>query len=560
MYKKLLSITLIFCCLILSAQAQNPQVKKATQAIFSLNTFRADGTLISTSHGVFINGQGDAISQWKPFVGASKAVVIDSKGKKYDVDGLIGANDLYDVCKFHVKGVTDSAPIATEMSQPSSKLWLASYGVKSQPTVLATVSKLEKFSANGNDKEYPYYIFSVKAPQDVDYCPIINEAGQVVALVQSVKDDNANAVGALFPADMQVQQIGDASITLAKSLIAPMLPKDYHDAQIALVLAAQSRKGESYKVIVEQFINTFPDKPDGYQSRARIRLNEKDFAGATADMEKSISVAEDKAEAHYTYSNLILDKELYLGDETFEGWNLDKSLAEAKAAYAAANEPIYLQQQGKVLYAMQNYDEAFSTYMKLQDTSLAGPETMFAAVQCKINANAPLDELITLMDSTIAVCPHPLTFQSAPYVFHRGLIYQQHGQYRKAVTDFTNYEKLMVGNHIPADFYYNRFICEREARLYQQALNDVVKATELAPGNTDYLCELGSYQIRLKMYDEAIASANKALLLDRRNADAHAILGVAQCLVGKKHEGILNIEEAKSLGYETADELIQKYK
>ena len=49
-------LTIIFS--LCSSFAQSPQIKKAAQAVFSLNTFRADGTLISTSHGVFINTNG----------------------------------------------------------------------------------------------------------------------------------------------------------------------------------------------------------------------------------------------------------------------------------------------------------------------------------------------------------------------------------------------------------------------------------------------------------------------------------------------------------------------
>lgn len=559
MYKKILPL-IAFVMLAVMAQAQNAMVKKAAQATFSLNTFRADGTPLATSHGVFVSNNGDAIAQWKPFVGAAKAVVIDSKGKKYDVEGLIGANDIYDVCKFHVKGMTDNAPVAKTMVDANGTLWLASYSVKGAKIVQAKVAELEKFSIAGSSQQYPFYILNVNAPDDVTFCPVINESGEIAALLQSAGNGTANAVSALYPTEMQMQQLGDNTTTLAQSLIAPMLPTDYSEAQLALMLASQHRQDEAYKVVVEQFIKFFPQKPDGYQARARILLAAKDFQAAKADMEKSISVADDKADAHNAFSNLILDKEIYMADETADGWTLDNALNEAKQAYATSDLPIYLQQQGKVLFMMQKYDEAYNVYMQLQQTNLAGPETMYAAVQCRKAANAPLDEIVTLMDSTIAVCPHPLTFQSAPYVFQRGAIYQEYGQYRKAINDFNAYEKLMVGNFIPAEFYYNRFICEREGRVFQQALDDITKATELDSANPDYFCELGSLQLRLKMNDEAIASANKALLLDRRHADAYAVLGVAQCTSGKKHEGLLNLEEAKSLGYEPADELIKKYK
>lgn len=554
-------LTIIFS--LCSSFAQSPQIKKAAQAVFSLNTFRADGTLISTSHGVFINTNGEAISQWKPFVGAAKAVVIDALGKKYDVEGLIGANDLYDVCKFQVTGATPSAVVANTTTQTNGQLFLACYAVKSQRIIQAKVSGIETFSSSSSDnkKDYPFYILDVKTPEDIDYCPLFNSNGEVAGLLQpSSKAGSANAVSALFASDLQLEQIGTGAATLATSNIPSILPAEYKDAQVALILASQQRKPEAYNATIDLFIKKFPTKADGYQARARKYTAEEDFKSAAADMEKAISIAEDKAEAHNAYSELILDKEIYMSDVPYEGWSLGKALNEAKAAFAVDSNPVYKLQEGKVLYAQKKYDEACQLYLNLQETRLAGPETMYSATQCKIAADAPIDDIMMLMDSTIAVCPHPLTYQSAPYIFHRGMIYQDHGIYRKAWQEYNQYEKLMVGNKLPAEFYYNRFVCEREARVYQQALEDIQKAIDINPNIPMYHCEQGSFFIRMKKYDEAIASANQALILDSRVPEAYAILGVAQCSKGQKHEGLLNLEQAKDLGYEGADNLISKYK
>lgn len=552
-------ITILFSLLTITSFAQTPQAKKAAQAVFSLNTFRADGSLISTSHGVFINAQGDAIAQWKPFVGASKAVVIDAQGKKHDVEGLIGANDLYDVCKFHVSGTTPAAVIAKTTSPENSQLWLACYSVKDARLLHASVSKLETFSQSS--VTYPFYILNINTPEDADFCPVLNTTGEVVALLQKgSKAGTANAISALFPASMKFEQLGSSASTLTASNIPTMLPDDYKEAQVALVIAGQQRKSEAYRAMIEKFIKKFPAKADGYQYRARFFAAEKDFKAAASDMEKAISVAEDKAEAHNAYSELILDKEIYMSDVEFSEWSLDKALAESKAAYAVANDPAYLIQEGKVLFAQKKFPEACDVYLKLQETNLAGPETMYSAAQCRVAAGAPLEQIIELMDSTIAVCPHPLTYQSAPYVFQRGIIYQDHGSYRKAWQDYNQYEKLMVGNRLPAEFYFNRFVCERESRAFQQAMEDIQKAIDINPNIPEYYCEQGSFFLRLKKYDEAILSANRALILNNRIPDAYAVLGVAQCSKGQKHEGLLNLEQAKDLGYEQADELIKRYK
>lgn len=548
----------------LPLSGQNANVKKAAKAVFSLNTFRADGTLIGTSYGVFVSSQGEAISQWKLFVGASKAVVIDSQGKKYDVECLIGANSLYDICKFQVKGITPSATVYQESGDVGSPLWFASYKVNSPELISVAINKTESFSqgaGDGTNKNYSFYIFKGNIPENKAFSPIFNSKGEIVALSHPLQSKGTvNAVSALYPADMKFQQLGNSANTLSQSNIPAILPADYKNAQVALMFAGQQRKDESYSSFVDYFISKFPSKPDGYEARARIYASSGQYESAASDMEKAISVAEDKAAMHFSYSNMILQKCTYMPNDTFALWTLEKATEEIEKACVIEQNPVYVEQKAKILYVKQDYQKAYELYMQLQDTHLAGPETMLAATQCQQAMGADFNVIIEHMDSTIAVCPKPLTYQSAPYIFERGMIYQGAGQFRSAIFDYNEYEKLMVGNRIHPDFYYNRFICEREARLYKQALDDINKAISLNPYEPIYLCEKGSLELRLKMTDEAIASANKAIIINSSFADAYAILGAAQCVKGKKHEGLLNLERAKELGYANADALIERYK
>ena len=61
--------------------AQQPSwVKKATKSVFTLKTFAADGSLIASSNGFFTGSNGEAVSSFSPFKGASRAIIIDSQG------------------------------------------------------------------------------------------------------------------------------------------------------------------------------------------------------------------------------------------------------------------------------------------------------------------------------------------------------------------------------------------------------------------------------------------------------------------------------------------------
>ena len=86
-----------------SISAQQPSwVKKATKSVFTLKTFAADGSLIASSNGFFTGTNGEAVSSFSPFKGASRAIIIDSQGKETEVVSILGANDIYDVARFRV--------------------------------------------------------------------------------------------------------------------------------------------------------------------------------------------------------------------------------------------------------------------------------------------------------------------------------------------------------------------------------------------------------------------------------------------------------------------------
>ena len=77
--------TILICCLLLAATygfSQPSWVKNASKSVFTLKTFSADGQLIASNNGFFTGTNGEAVSSFAPFKGASQAVIIDSQGKE----------------------------------------------------------------------------------------------------------------------------------------------------------------------------------------------------------------------------------------------------------------------------------------------------------------------------------------------------------------------------------------------------------------------------------------------------------------------------------------------
>ena len=97
-----------------SLLAQPGSVQKVAKSVFSLTTFNKDGGIIASTQGVFIDNKGTAISTFKPFIGATKATVVDANGKSMEVDAIMGAEELYDMAKLRVIGNTNAAPIKNQ--------------------------------------------------------------------------------------------------------------------------------------------------------------------------------------------------------------------------------------------------------------------------------------------------------------------------------------------------------------------------------------------------------------------------------------------------------------
>jgi tetratricopeptide (TPR) repeat protein len=84
------------------------------------------------------------------------------------------------------------------------------------------------------------------------------------------------------------------------------------------------------------------------------------------------------------------------------------------------------------------------------------------------------------------------------------------GQYRAAVFDMNDYEKAIGPNRLTPQFYYLRHRAELSARMYQQALDDIRRAVQLAPQEVAYHLEEAHLLLRVGLYEEAYVAAKAA--------------------------------------------------
>lgn len=551
-------MTIIGCLLIMAttAFAQPGWVKNASKSVFTLKTFSADGSLIASTNGFFTGTNGEAVSSFSPFKGASKAVIIDSQGKEFQVTGILGANDMYDVVKFRVNN-SKCQPLTVSSVKGSvgSQAWLLPYH-ETKELRAGSIKRAETIF-----DDYAYYTVSMSTADNMVSCPLMNESGDVLGMMQQPatdKDTLSYAISARFVNDLKITGLTYNDATLQLTQIKKELPTDLKEANLVLYLAASQMDSLSYINLIEDFIRQFPGEPDGYTARAIQAVNGGKFAAAEKDMEQAINVSNKKDDAHYSYGRMIYNKEIYQSAQPYAGWSLDKALSEIQTANSINSQPTYRQLEANILYAQKKYDEAYQIFNELTNTSLRNAEIFYSAAKCK-EMLKDTTSMLALLDSTLNMFSKPYLKEAAPYLWARAEARSNAGKYRDAISDMNEYEELMQAT-VNDNFYYVRHQTDIKGRLYQQALNDINRAIQMNPQETLYYAEKASLEIRVGKYDDAILTAQDCINLDASNSDGYLFLGLAQCLKGQKAEGIKNLQKAKELGDTQADALIEKYK
>ena len=545
-------------CLLLSAVATFAQpgwTKNASKSVFTLKTFAADGSLIASSNGFFTSTNGEAVSNFTPFKGAARAVVLDAQGKEWQVTGILGVNDMYDVVKFRVNNRKTQPLAVSQTAAPvGSTAWLLNYrdtkNVKSGP-----VRKAETFMG-----DYAYYTVAMTMSESQVSCPLLNDAGEVIGMMQqpaSEKDTLSYAISARFVDSLKVTGVTYNDPALQLTQIKKELPADLKEATVVLYLSATQMDSAAYANLIQDFIQQFPSAPDGYIYRAQQEVGDGNFTAAEKDMETALKNSDQKDETYFTYARMIYNKEIYQSAQPYPNWSLDKALSLIQTANNGNPQPTYRQLEANIRFAQKDYNGAYAIFEELTKTNLRGADIFFGAARCK-EMQKDTTAMLALMDSTIATFDKPYLKEAAPYLWARAEARRNAGKYRDAISDMNEYETLMTAT-VNDNFYYIRHQTEIQGRLYQQALNDINRAIQINPKEILYYAEKASLEIRVGMYDGAIATAQECIGIDANNSDGYLFLGLAQCLKGQKAEGIKNLEKAKSLGDTQADALIQKY-
>ena len=565
--KKILILPLLLFFLIQGSMAQTPKwVEKAKRAVFSVVTYDKNDKMLNTGNGFFVSEDGLALSDYTLFKGAERAVVITSEGKQMPVSLILGANDMYDVIKFRVAITEKKVPaliVAKTAPAVGADAWMLPYST--QKSIACVTGKVKEVSKVAG--EYHYYTLGMQMKDKMVSCPVMNAEGQVFGIAQKSSGidtvTTCYAAGAAFAMSQKISALSLGDAALKKIGIRKGLPETEDQALVYLFMASSSLSGDDYEKLLDDFIRQFPANADGYLRRANYYAAKgKDdqtwYDKAVADFNQALKVAQKKDDVYYNIGKLMYAYQLSKPEKTYKDWTYDTALQNVRQAIAIDPLPIYIQMEGDILFAQQDYAGALAAYEKVNASNIASPATFFSAAKTKELAKGDPKEVVALMDSCIARCPQPITADFAPYLLERAQMNMNAGQPRNAMLDYDAYHTAVKGE-VNDVFYYYREQAALKARQFQRALDDIVKAIEMNPTDLTYQAEHAVVNLRVGRYEEAIQILDNILKADPKYAEAYRLLGLCQIQLKKTDEACVNFKKAKELGDPNVDELITKY-
>lgn len=565
--KKILILPFLLFFLIQGSMAQTPKwVEKAKRAVFSVVTYDKNDKMLNTGNGFFVSEDGLALSDYTLFKGAERAVVITSEGKQMPVSLILGANDMYDVIKFRVAITEKKVPaliVAKTAPAVGADAWMLPYST--QKSIACVTGKVKDVSKVAG--EYHYYTLGMQMKDKMVSCPVMNAEGQVFGIAQKSSGidtvTTCYAAGAAFAMAQKISALSLGDAALKKIGIRKGLPETEDQALVYLFMASSSLSGDDYEKLLDDFIRQFPANADGYLRRANYYAAKgKDdqawYDKAVADFNQALKVAQKKDDVYYNIGKLIYAYQLSKPEKTYKDWTYDTALQNVRQAIAIDPLPIYIQMEGDILFAQQDYAGALAAYEKVNASNIASPTTFFSAAKTKELAKGDPKEVVALMDSCIARCPQPITADFAPYLLERAQMNMNAGQPRNAMLDYDAYHTAVKGE-VNDVFYYYREQAALKARQFQRALDDIVKAIEMNPTDLTYQAEHAVVNLRVGRYEEAIQILDNILKADPKYAEAYRLLGLCQIQLKKTDEACGNFKKAKELGDPNVDELITKY-
>ena len=418
--------------------------------------------------------------------------------------------------------------------------------------------------------KYVFYGLDRKVDDKLIGLPVFNDAVVLVSMLHSSMGNKSYVLDIRFREVLIIEAIpnSSASVALGNIFIPKGLPATAEEALVYLFMKSRSTNNEEYMDMANRFVASFPQNAEGYLRRATPLIDLVRFDEADSDLQKYLSLVEDKAVGNFNVASLIFDKLRLQPEPAYEKWNKDVALqyvdraldlnSSKPAEEQKAEAMKYKVLKAQILMNKQDYDGAIALYEELRKDGANNPSFLYAISLAREACGDSIGQVLEPIDSAIAHFGNPMPAEAANFVIRRGQLYANSGKYREAVLDYNQYCYLM-NNKVNAIFYYERSQIELNGRMFQPAMEDINRAIEMAPREPLYHVERAALALRVGMLDECIESCQNTIRLNPDIIDSYRILGYAQLQKGDKQNARANIQKAVDMGDETAKKLMETY-
>lgn len=541
-------------------QAKTPKWFKGTgNSVVEVTTFR-DGVENGHSLGFFIDQDGSCVSDYTVFVGADSAITKSRDGIVRPVRLISGASNMYETVLFTVKPDKKLKPIVTTLVKAQEKGTVFIVPFQGNGKSLPVQSEIKEVSVIDGGSCY----YKLDTPYNPEFigCPAVDEDGNCIGIIQAGKENDrytyvldVNYTKGISP---NATDLLDRCYTDIK--IRHRLPSD-EDQALAYIFIHNGISTEEYRNLLIQFMEEFPDSPDGVFNYGAFLISEHDGENSSTQGEdyirKAIEMSDDKARFYCDYASLLVENLKISGssdDETKAV--MEKALAEVDKAIGIKNDPAYIRLKSNILYSMKRYHDAYDCAEAINRTDAASAETYLFAYEI----SRKLDNLelsIELLDSVISKSPVPISQKVVALYLERGNLKDDAGMYRDAVKDYIAFEQATVGT-LPARFYLAKEQIEVKARMYEPALADISKAIELDPDNNDYILEKASLHLRVGQAEQALEIMEKLVVIMPDDPDVQRLTGISYLRCNDKENACEHLSQARILGDELVESIIEQ--
>lgn len=562
-------LTFSFLSLLFSFSIAQPKfLSKVQKGIFSINSYDKQGNLLRQGVGFYVGANGDAIASYSIFKNAYKATVIDANGNQAEVDCVLGADDTYSIVRFHVNTKGNSVLTAVTTPQPiGSQCYVVGYTNKGvAPVDNAAVSDTAMIQG-----KYIYYGLTKSLDSKLIGSPVFNESGNVIGMLHPTIGNKSYVLDIRFRELLKIEAIPSrsASVALGNIFISKGLPDTQEEAFVYLYFKAKNASNEEYMDMINRFVASYPQNAEGYLRRSTPLIDLLRFDEADNDLQKYLSLVEDKAAGNFNVASIIYDKLRLQPEPTYDKWTWNVALQYADKAISLNdakpsgderknNDYKYKILKAQLLDGKQDFNTSLAIYESLHREYSKVPSLYYAISVAREGRGDSLNAVIEPLDSAIAMFGTPTPYEAADYIIRRGQLYANAAKYREAVQDYNQYCYLM-NNKVSAVFYYERSQIEVNARMFQQALDDINKAISMAPQIPLYHVEKAAIAIRVNLLDDCIQSCRDAIRINPNIVDAYRILGYAQLQKGDKESAKANLQKAVDMGDEGAKTILETY-